>query len=452
MLRACPAAANPRARDDGFPRGRRLSVIPHDTPPSTGARIAPPGARDDRRRELGVLLVLAAVQFTHVVDFMIMMPLGPQFMRLFGIGPQRFGLLVSAYTFAAAASGFVAAFWIDRFDHKRALLVLYSGFVVATGLCGFAPDYPLLLGARVVAGTFGGVMGGLVFAIVADLVPFARRATATAIVASAFSLAAVAGVPGSLWVAAHAGWRAPFLVLAVLSTGVAFTAARFLPPLAGHVEAGVKRRPVEQLRAIFGVPNHRRAFAFTIALMFAGFTVIPFIAPYNVANVGVAEGDLPLMYLAGGLATLVTSQVIGWLADRFGKQRVFAIVAALSIAPILIVTHLPRVPLGTVIGCAVLFFVLVTGRFGPGMALVTGSATPRLRGSFLSFNASIQQLGSGLAALVAGFLIGRSPGGSLTGYGNVGWLAAGCTLLAIALAARVRVVDGSAGTPPAGGA
>ena len=164
-----------------------------------------------------LLLTLAAVQFTHVVDFMIMMPLGPQFMRLFAIGPQQFGLMVSAYTFAAAASGFVAAFWIDRFDRRRALLGLYAGFIVATALCGIAPDYPLLLAARIVAGTFGGVLGGLTFAIVADLVPYARRATATAVVAAAFSLAAVAGVPLSLWIAAHFSWRAPFLALAAFS-------------------------------------------------------------------------------------------------------------------------------------------------------------------------------------------------------------------------------------------
>src|SRR3954463_2854830 len=142
------------------------------------------------RGELGLLLTLAAVQFTHIVDFMIMMPLGPQFMRLFAIGPQAFGLLVSAYTFGAAASGFIAAFWIDRYDHKRALLALYGGFIIATALCGFATNYPLLLAARVVAGAFGGVMGGLVFAIVADAVPYGRRARATAIVAASFSFAA----------------------------------------------------------------------------------------------------------------------------------------------------------------------------------------------------------------------------------------------------------------------
>ena len=262
-----------------------------------------PGPRPPRlaRHELALLLTLAAVQFTHIVDFMIMMPLGPQFMRLFAIDPHAFGLLVSSYTFAAAASGFVAAFWIDRFDRKRALLFLYAGFIVATALCGLAPGYPLLLAARIVAGIFGGVMGGLVLAIVADLVPFSRRATATAIVAASFSLAAVAGVPAGLWIAAHFSWRTPFLALAVLSVGVGIAAARLLPPLRSHLAHATRRRPLAQLRAIFGVRNHLRAFAFTLTLMFAGFTVIPFIAPYNVANVG-ARRDRPADHVLRGRA------------------------------------------------------------------------------------------------------------------------------------------------------
>ncbi len=402
------------------------------------ARIDARGGREPR--ELGLLLTLAAVQFTHIVDFMIMMPLGPQFMRLFAIDPQQFGYLVSAYTFAAAASGFFSAFWIDRFDRKRALLALYACFIGATALCGIAPSYPMLVAARVVAGCFGGVIGALVLAIVADLIPYARRSTAMAIVAAAFSLASVVGVPLSLWLAARSTWRTPFLVLAAVSIPVGIAAARILPPLREHIAHGGPRHPVAQLRAIFGVPNHVRAFAFTIALMFSGFTVIPFIAPYNVANVGITEADLAVIYFAGGLATLVSAQIIGRLADRYGKRRLFTVIGLASIVPILITTHLPRLPLAAVVPFSVLFFVFVTGRFGPGMALVTGSVEPRLRGSFMSFNASIQQLGSGLAALTAGLIIGRAPDGTLTHYGVAGWVAVASTLLAIGLANRIRVV------------
>jgi predicted MFS family arabinose efflux permease len=405
---------------------------------------------DQRRRgELGLLLTLASVHFTHIVDYMIMMPLGPQFMRLFDITPQSFSVLVSAYTFAASASGFVAAFWIDRFDHKRALLFLYSGFIVATGLCGLAPSYGLLLAARVIAGVFGGVIGGLVFTIVADAVPYSRRARATAIISSAFSLAAVAGVPLSIWLAVHLTWRAPFLALAATSVVVGVLAMRLLPPMSAHLSHAQRRAPVEQLRAIFGDMNHLRAFSFMVAMMFAGFMVIPFIAPYYVTTVGIRESDLASVYFVGGLCTLVTAQVFGRLADRYGKKRVFTVLALASIVPILITTHMPRLSLSAVVVLAALFFIFVSGRFGPAMALVTGSVEARLRGSFMSFNASIQQLSSGLAALVAGAIITRGPDGSLVHYGVVGWLAVACTLVSVWLAHRISIRGIDAGSDSA---
>jgi predicted MFS family arabinose efflux permease len=422
-------------------RSERLP-LPAESPSSTGQ--SPDHARTPTKRpprELALLLTLATIQFTHVVDFMIMMPLGPQLMRLFDIGPTGFSALVSAYTFAAAASGFVAAFWIDRFDRKRSLLVLYAGFVVATALCGIAPNYEALLAARVAAGAFGGLIGALVLAIVADAVPYARRAQATALVGAAFALSSIAGVPLGLWLAARYSWRAPFLAVALASVVVGLVAARVLPTMGKHLVPGHRRHPVEQLRVIFGVRNHRRAFALMITLTFAGFTVIPFIAPYNVANVGLTEQDLSVIYFAGGLATLVTAQVFGWLADRHGKARMFTLLAALSIVPILITTHLPPLPLAAVVPFSTLFFILVTGRFGPAMALITGSVEPRLRGSFMSFNASVQQVGSGLAVLASGLIIGRASDGSLTRFGWVGWLAVAFTLLTIALARRIRVVD-----------
>jgi predicted MFS family arabinose efflux permease len=326
-------------------------------------------------------------------------------------------------------------------DRKKVLLGLYAGFAVATALCALAPGYPSLLAARLVAGAFGGVIGGLVFAAVADIVPWARRARGMAVVTAAFSLAAVAGIPLSLWIAARLSWRAPFVGLALLSVAVGIVALRVLPPMRGHIAAGAKHNPWGHFRAVFGVRNHRRAFALMIALTFAGFCVIPFVAAYNVANVGVSEQDLAVIYFAGGSATLLSSQVIGWLADRHGKRRVFSILALASIGPILLTTHLPPLPLPLVVVAAVLFFVFVTGRFGPAMALVTGSVTPALRGSFMSFNASIQQLGAGFASLVAGWVIGRAPDGSLTRYGIVGWIAVAATVLAVALAQRIHSPD-----------
>jgi predicted MFS family arabinose efflux permease len=280
--------------------------------------------------------------------------------------------------------------------------------------------------------------------IVADVLPYSRRARGTALVASAFSLAAVLGVPLGLWFAAQYSWRMPFLALSALSAAVGVLTWRVLPPLDGNVQDGPRRNPFAQFRAIFGVRNHLTAFGFIVALMMSVFTVVPFIAPYDVANAGISEADLPYIYFAGGLTTLFTAQVIGYLADKYGKKRMSGIVAVLSLIPIMVTTHLPRVPLAWVIAATVMFFVLVPGRFDPAMALVTGGVLPRLRGSFMSFNASVQQLGSGVAIFAAGLIIGRAADGRLTGYDWIGWLSAGFTLLAIWLAWRIHVVpDGS---------
>ncbi|MEO8346723.1 MAG: MFS transporter [Betaproteobacteria bacterium] len=438
------ASASATAFKPIFPYPNVARPIASSPSPVSPATTVAKAARHPR--ELAILLTLAAMQFTHILDFMIMMPLGPQFMRIMALDPRHFAFLVSAYTFAAAASGFVCAFWIDGFGRKRALLTMYGSFIVATALCGLAPNYEMLLLARVVAGLFGGVIGALVMTIVADVVPYSLRARGTALVASAFSLAAVLGVPLGLWIAAHYSWRAPFLALAALSVAVGALAWRELPALDANVGKAPRQRPVTQLRAIFGVPNHLTAFAFILCLMLSVFTVVPFIAPYNVANVGITEADLPYIYFAGGLTTLFTAQLIGYLADKYGKKRLFTIVAFMSLVPIIVTTHLGRVPFGWVVATTVVFFVLVPGRFGPAMALVTGSVSPRLRGSFMSFNASVQQLGSGSAAFIAGLIIGHAADGSLTRYDWVGFVAAGFTLLAVWLAWRIQIVpDGSRG-------
>jgi predicted MFS family arabinose efflux permease len=393
---------------------------------------------DPLLRERLLLALLAAVQVSHIMDFMIMMPLGPQLMRVFHVTPRDFGLLVSAYTFGAAVSGFLAAFHMDRFDRKRVLLVIYAGFCLSTLLCALAPDFPTLLAARTVAGVFGGIAGAVVQAIVGDLVPEQRRGAATGAIAAGFSLSSVAGVPLGLFLANAWGWRAPFLFLTAASVLLWLVAARSLPRVDRHLRARRLLDMRAQLRAVFGVANHRRAFALTATLMFAGFSVIPFISPYMVANVHLPESALPTLYFFGGLATLFTSRWIGRLADRHGKGRTFRVVAALSIVPLLVTTNLPPVPVAVAIAASVLFMVLVSGRFVPMMALVTGAMEPRLRGSFLSFNGAIQQLAAGAASAGAGLVMGRAADGSITRYWLVGLGAVTATLACMWLAGRVR--------------
>lgn len=395
----------------------------------------------DRKQERRLIGVLAAVQFTHIMDFMIMMPLGPQLMRVMHITPQQFALLVAIYTITAAATSIVAAFFTDRFDRRRTLLFLYAGFIVATLLCGLAPGIASLLAARAVAGAFGGVAGATVHSIVGDAVPEIRRGQATGVLMSAFALSSIIGVPIGLVLAAHYTWRSPFFFLAAVSVLVLLATWKFVPPMLSHIVAGETHRPVAQMKAVLGEANHRRAFLFMFVLMFAGFSVIPFISPYMVANVGLKETDLPYLYFFGGLATAFSSRYIGKLADRHGKRQVFTAVGLLSIAPLLITTNLPPVPVWVAICASVIFMVLVSGRFVPAMALVISSVQPRMRGGFMNINGAIQQAGMGIASFLAGTIIGHAADGSMTHYWVVGLVAVGATLLAMLLAWRVKPVS-----------
>ena len=392
------------------------------------------------RGERSLVLVLAAIQFTHIMDFMIIMPLGPQLMRVMLISPQKFGLLISAYTISAAVAALAVAFYTDRFDRRKTLLLLYAGFVVSTLLCGIAPGYGTLLAARAVAGAFGGVAGAIVHSIIGDVIPEQRRGAATGVIMSAFALSSIIGVPIGLVLAAHYSWRSPFLFLVIVSTLVLILSWKVLRPMRGHIVEGESHRPLDQMKGVFGTANHVRAFVFMFALMFAGFSVIPFIAPYMVANVGLKETDLPYLYLFGGLATAFSSRYIGKLADRHGKRQIFTLIGLISIAPLLITTNLPPVPVWVAICASVIFMVFVSGRFVPAMALVISSVEPRLRGGFMSINSAIQQLGLGAASFLAGSIIGHGAGGSLTNFWLVGFIAVGATLLAIALAWRVKPV------------
>ena len=391
-----------------------------------------------RRHEWTLLLTLTVMNFTHIMDFMVMMPLGPQFMRLFHVSPSQFALLVSIYTFAAAGVGFLAAFIVDRFDRKHTLLMVYAGFGLSTLLCALAPSYEWLLLARAIAGGFGGVMGATLMAIVGDVVPHERRGTAMGTVMAAFSLSAVAGVPTGLLLAEWFGWQGPFLFLGCLSVPLWLLAHRIVPSLRGHLVPHRQRNPWQQIRFMYSHPVHLRAFALMASLMFAGFSVIPFISPYMVANAGLSEIDLKYIYLCGGLATLISSRLIGWLADRVGKPRMFITVALASMPAILVLTQWSHAPLAWTLVVTTIFMVFVSGRLIPAMAIVTGAVEPQHRGSFMSFNSATQQLASGAASFGAGMLIHKTADGTLAGYDLVGYGACGFTLLCIWLAQGFR--------------
>ncbi|HEY0945884.1 MAG TPA: MFS transporter [Opitutaceae bacterium] len=397
------------------------------------------------RNERWALWTLAAVQFTHIMDFMIMMPLGSHLMRVFAIGPAQFSWLVSAYGWSAGFMGFLGGFVLDRFDRKRALLALYTGFGIATLACALAPTFHLLVLARIAAGAFGGVAGSVVTAMVGDLIPPERRGRAMATVMSAFPLASILGVPVGLMLAGWWEWHAPFFLLAGLSVVIFAVAWRVLPHVTVH---RTDQHPVRQMFAIVTHPVHVRGFLLSTALVFAGGSVIPFMAPSMVANVGVPEERLWLIYLAGGGCTFFSMPWFGRLSDRHDKLRVLAWATLAAAITVLILTNLPASPLPVALVVAGLFFVSMSGRFTPAMALITNAVEARYRGGFMSVNAAVQQAASGLATIISGLLVTRDLAtGRLLGYPRVGLVAAACFGLTVVLAAWLRALVPHAARP-----
>ena len=390
------------------------------------------------RRELWLLLTLAGIQFTHILDFMIIMPLGPQFTQLFGINEAEFGLLVSAYTLAAGASGLVASAYIDRFGRKRLLLTLYGLFALATLACGLAPTYASLMAARIAAGIFGGVLSALSQTIVGDVIPFERRGRAMGIVMTSFSVASVLGVPAGLYMAAHLGWHAPFFAIAALSMVFAMFAAITMPTLSGHLKGSHSSSAWQRISSVLSDLNHLKAFGFSALMMLAAFPVVPYIAIQMQFGVGLRSDELAYIYLCGGIASLFTARMFGQLTDRWGKVQSYRLIALLLVPTLFALTLLPfGTPLWLALIASTLLMVCGSGRMIPAMAIVTSAANPTLRGTFMSLNSAVQSAAMGVGAFVGGSLISRDGAGQLQNFWQAALFGSAASLLGIWLAGRL---------------
>jgi predicted MFS family arabinose efflux permease len=380
-----------------------------------------------------VVALLAFLQFSIVLDFMIISPLGAIIMPDLNISPQRFGEIVSAYAFSAGASGFLAAGFADRFDRKRFLLFFYSGFIAGTALCALAPNYPLLLAARIVTGVFGGVIGSIVLAIATDLFPLEMRGRVMGVVGTAFSASQVLGIPTGLYLANLWGWHATFLAIILVATPVGLVIVFYMRPVAGHLALKQHESPWRHLTATVLVPRHVMAFATTALLVTGGYMLLPFASVYTVNNLGIALADLPTIYLVSGMFTIFAGPLIGRASDAFGKFRIFIFGCAVTIVMVLVYTHLGRVPLAAVIAVNVLLFVGIFSRMIPSQALISAIPEVSKRGSFNAVSASLQQVSGGVASIIAGAVVVQSPAGDLQRFDDLGYVVVATTLLSLGL-------------------
>ena len=392
------------------------------------------------RRESMLLWLLAFTQFTVIMDFMVMMPLSPQLMRAFQVGPSAISGAVSAYAWCAGLSGLLAATYIDRFSRKKLMLTMFCLFTLSNLGCALAPTFHALVIARAFAGLTGGVLSSITMAIIADVIPAQRRGAATGIVMTSFGMAAVAGVPAGVMLGAHYNWAAPFFLLVLMSLLIWTCAFFILPALDAHLANSVRklRDIVPDLLGLFKIQRQRDAFLLSGINMLGSMMVIPFIAPTLVGNLGVQPVDMTWVYLCGGAAALASSRWLGRMADRFGALHTFRIAILWSIVPALLLTHLVPLPMALIVLTFVLFMTSMSARNIPMQALLTTIPAPSQRGAFLSVNSAIQQLGTGLGAWLGGQFLTTDSAGHIAGYGVNGWITAAIALFASFWVLRLR--------------
>lgn len=389
--------------------------------------------------ERWILLLLAAVQFTHIMDFMIMMPLGPQLMRELAISPRQFGALISSFAITAGVVGLAAAPFIDRHDRKNLLLFCYAGFTLATLICGLSHTPGMLLFARALCGAFGGVSGATVMAIVADVVPPERRARGMGVIMTSFSAAAALGVPLGLKMAQWWRWEAPFLVVAAVAGLVWVCLWKALPPVRGHLNG--ESKSVRDFLILLKDENAWRGLLLMTAMVFGHFTIIPYLSPYLVGNVGMPEKYLFLVYLTGGAVTVFTGPWIGRLADLHGRFRVYSVLVVGASLVIWTLTNSGPREVWEVMILAGLFFMFASGRFVPGQAVISLAVPAARRGAYMSLVGCARDLASGITAAIGGAVVVKQQAGSLLHFDRLGWLAIGVSVCSLLVFRKVRAVD-----------
>ncbi|MDZ4728304.1 MAG: MFS transporter [Leptospira sp.] len=387
-----------------------------------------------------VVGLLAFLQFTLVLDFMILSPLGVIVMKELKITTQQFGFIVSAYAFSAGISGILAAGFADRFDRKKMLLFFYVGFVLATFLCGIAENYIFLLFVRILTGLFAGVISSISFAIVADLFPLQVRGRVMGFIMTAFAASQVFGLPIGIYISNLWGWQSAFLMIALISGLVGFVIFLNLRPLTTHLDNKTERHAFLHLVKTITEPKYSSAYIVTTLLATGGFMLMPFGSAFSVHNLGVKLEDLPMVYMITGIVSMIGGPLMGRLSDAIGKYNMFVIASFFAALTILFYTRLQITPLMSVILINSILFVFISARMISANAMT--SAVPELhdRGAFMAISSSIQQISGGIAASLAGLIVIQTKSGYLERYETLGYVVAVAIAITIVLMYNVNQI------------
>jgi MFS transporter, DHA1 family, inner membrane transport protein len=379
------------------------------------------------------------MNFTHILDTMILMPLGNILMPKWDMDSSQYSKIVSAYSIAAFVSSFAAIFYADRFDRKKILLLAYLGFIAGTFGCALAIDYTTMIAARIITGIFGGLISAQVLTIIGDVIPYERRGSAMGLLMSGFAIASILGVPLGLYFANLWGWHYPFIIIASFGVLLFPFLFKYVPRVKQTIDKPILlKERIANFKSIFSNKEQLIALSFSSILVMGHFIIIPLINPYMVYNVGVLQEYTPLIYLVGGISALITANLIGKLADKFGKQRVFLICALISLVFVLAITHMPSISIVLVLLTFAFWFSTATGRTVPGQAMVTQAVTTQSRGGFMSCNSCLQNLSMGLASLMSGWITSSDKNFVISNYNVLGYISIGLILISVALSYRLE--------------
>ena len=384
-----------------------------------------------------VILILALTQFSVVLDFMVMSPLGDLLIKDLKITPAQFGVVVSSYALSAGVSGFLTASFADKFDRKKLLLFFYGGFIIGTMLCGLSNSYWILVFARIFTGIFGGVISSISLAIVADLFDLNHRGRVMSFLQMGFGMSQILGIPISLYLAKVWQWQAPFYLIVILASIIFFVAIFVLKPVNAHLKLQ-RENAFKHLWQTIANKEYRIGFIATAFMSLGGYLMMPWGSTYSVNNIGISQSDLPLMFMIVGLATFAIMPVVGVLSDKLNKFAIFTSASVLMVITVLVYTQLPKVSLFMLIVVNMFMMMGIMARMIPSQALAASIPAMKDRGAFMSINSSLQQMAGGVAALIGGWIVKQKTQSSpLENFDYLGYLVVAVILINILLTYRV---------------
>lgn len=397
---------------------------------------------EEKRNEYQIVFLVAFIGFLASTDSMLLMPLSNIIMKKYDVSAQVSTWVISTYSIFAGISGFLSASIMDRFDRKRLLIGTFIGFALGTLLCGFANNFGLFVLYRGITGVFGGIVGGVGVAIVSDLIPYKRRATAMSIVSLSFAVSAIIGVPIGIHFAAEYDLMMPFRILAVVSFLTLIPILAWLPKIDKHLkEKKEHKNPFKTIQEAAKDLNQVWALLLAILIVFSHFVVLQFIVPYMENNVGFSSKLVPVMYFIGGICAIATTPFIGKICDRRGNMPSFVVLMLLSFIPIILSTHINVVSMPLALFICVTFFILAAGRMIPAYTIMSGATTPDKRGGFMSMRSACMEIGTALASIVSGFVVKIGKDGMVHHFNYVGYISVVVGLMCVFIASRIRIVS-----------